>query len=91
MLDTNLDRHLPPRPMFRALLIPTLTLFLLSFGARAANITWDPTNGYQSDEVELSGLLPEEIQKILDWMNSGRKAEEAKNCLLYTSPSPRDA
>lgn len=64
--------------MFRVL-IPTLTLFLLSFGAGAANITWDPTNGYQSDEVELSGLLPEEIQKILDWMNSGRKAEEAKS------------
>ncbi len=59
-------------------------LFALSFlavvvGSQAANITWDPEKGYQSDEVELSGLLPEEVQKVLDWMNQGRKAEENGN------------
>ncbi|MGK0236668.1 MAG: outer membrane protein assembly factor BamD [Candidatus Pelagisphaera sp.] len=63
--------------MFRHF-IPTLALFLLTLGANAANLSWDPANGYQSDEVELSGLLPQEIQRVLDWMNSGRKAEEKK-------------
>ena len=64
--------------MFRHL-IPTLVLFLLALGANAANLSWDSANGYQSDEVELSGLLPQEIQRILDWMNAGRKAEEKRN------------
>ncbi len=64
--------------MFRKL-IPALALFIVSLGANAANITWDPANGYQSDEVELSGLLPQEIQRVLDWMNAGRKAEEKKH------------
>lgn len=63
--------------MFRTL-IPTFAFFLLALGANAANLTWEPANGYQSDEVELSGLLPQEIQRVLDWMNSGRKAEEKK-------------
>lgn len=54
-----------------------LVAIALSFsGVHAANLTWDPINGYQSDEVELSGLLPQEIQRVLDWMNAGRKAEE---------------
>ncbi len=48
-------------------------------GAGAANISWDPENGYQSDEVEMSGLLPQEIQRVLDWMNAGRQAEEKGN------------
>lgn len=64
--------------MFR----PYILMFVLSFaalGANAANLTWDPINGYQSDEVELSGLLPQEIQRVLDWMNAGRKAEEKGN------------
>ncbi|OUW19371.1 MAG: hypothetical protein CBD18_00985 [Opitutales bacterium TMED158] len=78
MLDTKSDSLFLPSPMFR-LLTPAIMLVLLSLGANAATITWDATNGYQSDEVELSGLLPEEIQKIYDWMNSGRKAEEKKN------------
>ncbi len=64
--------------MFRPL-IPILAFVLLALGANAANLTWDATNGYQSDEVELSGLLPQEIQRVLDWMNSGRKAEERGN------------
>ena len=58
--------------------IVTLALLFSALGAGAANLTWDPTNGYQSDEVELSGLLPQEIQRVLDWMNAGRKAEENK-------------
>ena len=65
--------------MFRRLLIPSLAFFLLVLGANAANLTWDSANGYQSDEIELSGLLPQEIQRVLDWMNAGRKAEEKKN------------
>ena len=57
--------------IFALLLAPVL--------AQAANITWDSENGYQSDEVELSGLLPQEIQRVLDSMNKGRKAEERRN------------
>ncbi len=64
--------------MIRLPLVTFALLFSL-LGAGAANLTWDPTNGYQSDEVELSGLLPQEIQRVLDWMNAGRKAEENKN------------
>ena len=42
----------------------------------AGGITWDAENGYQSDVVDLSGLLPEETQQIVRWMNEGRAAEE---------------
>lgn len=61
---------------------PFIAMFIFAFallGANAANLTWDPENGYQSDEVEMSGLLPQEIQRVLDWMNAGRKAEENGN------------
>ena len=64
--------------MIRAL-APIFALLFASSVARAANITWDPENGYQSDEVELSGLLPQEIQRVLDWMDKGRTAEERGN------------
>ena len=60
-------------------LAPIFALLFASSVASAANITWDPENGYQSDEVELSGLLPQEIQRVLDWMNKGRTAEERGN------------
>ena len=40
--------------MIRVLAPIFALLFALSV-ASAANITWDPENGYQSDEVELSG------------------------------------
>ena len=55
------------------------TLFLVSLGAARAQsntISWTPETGYQSDEVDLSGLLPEELQQIQNWMNDARKAEE---------------
>ena len=42
----------------------------------AAKITWTPETGYQSDEVEMSGLLPEETRQVLNLMNSARQAEE---------------
>ena len=60
-------------------LAPIFALLFASSVASAANITWDPENGYQSDEVELSGLLPQEIQRVLNWMNKGRTAEERGN------------
>lgn len=44
-----------------------------------SKITWTPETGYQSEEVDLSGLLPEEQQKILNWMNNARKAEGKRN------------
>lgn len=44
--------------------------------AWADKISWSPETGYQSDEVDLSGLLPEEIQQIERWMNTARAAEE---------------
>ncbi|MCH6257858.1 tetratricopeptide repeat protein [Puniceicoccaceae bacterium K14] len=57
----------------------TLLLFLAPIASlSAANITWSETDGYQSDEIELSGLLPEEIGQVLNLMNSGRKLEEKK-------------
>lgn len=58
-----------------------ISIFLLLplFQLSGAEITWDAENGYQSDEIELSGLLPEEINRVLNWMNSGRKAEEKKS------------
>lgn len=46
--------------------------------AAAKKITWSAETGYQSEEVDLSGLLPEEQQRILKWMNDARKAEENK-------------
>lgn len=49
---------------------------LLVSNAIAANITWSPETGYESDEIDLSGLLPQEQKRILSWMNEGRKAEE---------------
>lgn len=55
------------------------SLLLLVAGGHSANLTWTPETGYTSDEVELSGLLPEEIQKIQRWMNQGRAAEEKGN------------
>lgn len=59
-----------------------LILFFLLiplFSASAANITWSESEGYQSDEIELSGLLPEEIKQIMNLMNSGRALEEKKS------------
>jgi len=62
-------------------LIASLFLTLLTFTSNAwaeSKITWSAENGYQSEEVDLSGLLPEEQQKILNWMNNARKAEEKR-------------
>lgn len=56
-----------------------VTLSLVALFAPAsimAKITWSPGSGYQSDEVDLSGLLPEEVQQIERWMNKARAAEE---------------
>jgi len=58
-------------------LCATTLLFALALPLRAGEITWSPEIGYQSDEIELSGITPEESAKILDWMNEGRQAEEA--------------
>ncbi|MDQ8201977.1 tetratricopeptide repeat protein [Pelagicoccus sp. SDUM812003] len=51
------------------------TLFLTTLNA--GEIRWSPETGYQAEELDLSGLLPEEIQQIQNWMNKARKAEEA--------------
>jgi len=59
-------------------LILTVFLAFSVIGLQAANITWSPETGYQSDEAELSGLLPGEINKVQKWMNDGRAAEEKK-------------
>lgn len=59
-----------------------LIIFLASFASSLSadtKITWTPEKGYQSDEVDLSGLLPEEQQKILKWMNDARRAEQKRN------------
>ena len=64
--------------MFRPLIL-TIILAFTVISVHAANITWSPETGYQSDEAELSGLLPGEINKILKWMNDGRAAEERGN------------
>ena len=68
----TLSRLLPTRV---ALVSAFLALFVCS-SLSAGNITWDPVSGYQSDEVDLSGLLPEELRRIEHWMNSARRAEE---------------
>ncbi|MEM9158085.1 MAG: tetratricopeptide repeat protein, partial [Verrucomicrobiota bacterium] len=57
-------------------LYPIFTFLFAAVSLNAANLTWSPDTGYVSDEVELSGLLPEEISKILRWMNDARAAEE---------------
>lgn len=51
------------------------SLLIPVFSASAANITWSESEGYQSDEIELSGLLPEEISQIMSLMNTGRTLE----------------
>ncbi|MDQ8197627.1 tetratricopeptide repeat protein [Pelagicoccus enzymogenes] len=66
----------------RAGLFATILLFALSFLNNTwaeSKISWSPETGYVSEEVDLSGLLPEEQQKILNWMNRAREAEEKKN------------
>lgn len=59
-------------PIFLAL----LALAFLSPATQAGKIDWSPATGYQSSETDLSGLTPEELSRILEWMNEGRKAEE---------------
>ncbi|MBK1878643.1 tetratricopeptide repeat protein [Pelagicoccus mobilis] len=66
----------------RLTLLASLALAIFAFiqSAQAeSKITWSAETGYQSEEVDLSGLLPEEQQKILNWMNNARKAEEKRN------------
>jgi len=64
----------------RSLAFAVLAVAALIFPASAEQkITWTPEGGYQSTEVDLSGLLPEEQTRILNWMNSARAAEEKDN------------
>ncbi|EDY85259.1 tetratricopeptide repeat domain protein [Verrucomicrobiia bacterium DG1235] len=68
-----------PLSVTRALIFATLGIALAALvpsGWAASKISWSAETGYTSEEVDLSGLLPEEQQRILNWMNSARKAEE---------------
>lgn len=68
-------------PSPRVLLSSLLFLILSAIGSQAwaeSKISWSAAEGYKSEEVDLSGLLPEEQQKILTWMNDARAAEEKK-------------
>lgn len=70
-----------PQSIFakRASVFATLFLALAALAPNAwsaSKISWSAETGYKSEEVDLSGLLPEEQQKILNWMNSARAAEE---------------
>lgn len=75
-MKKQLSRTLPlPRVQF--LVSALILLFAFAPDARAeTKITWTAETGYRSEEVDLSGLLPEEQQKILKWMNTARLAEE---------------
>lgn len=65
----------------RAGILTSLFLFALTFASNLwaeSKISWSAETGYISEEVDLSGLLPEEQQKILNWMNNARAAEEKR-------------
>ncbi len=78
-MNTTISRQLP---LTRVGILATLFLFLSSFASNLmaeSKISWTAETGYISEEVDLSGLLPEEQQKILNWMNNARTAEEKRN------------
>ncbi|MDQ8185636.1 tetratricopeptide repeat protein [Pelagicoccus sp. SDUM812002] len=78
-MNTAISRQ---RSLLRAGILSSLFVFVLSFASNLraeSKITWSSETGYVSEEVDLSGLLPEEQQKILNWMNRARTAEEKKN------------
>ena len=66
----------------KAAFFRVFTLFLTLFSGailstlNAGEVRWTPETGYQAEELDLSGLLPEEIQQIQTWMNKARAAEE---------------
>ena len=59
-----------------------VAVFLWMFAAGGAtqalanSVKWSPETGYESDQADLSGLLPEEQKNILRLMNEARAAEE---------------
>lgn len=76
-MTTTHDLPATYRNLLRGLALAALLLSgLFASHLHASEITWDPQTGYQSDEVDLSGLLPEEMAQIERWMNEARKAEE---------------
>ncbi len=64
----------PMRTLF--LCLATLALCFAKPQQAIGKISWSPETGYQSEEVDLSGLLPKEIEQIERWMNNAREAEE---------------
>lgn len=69
-------------PLNRVGILASLFLvlsFLTSSLLGESKLSWTAETGYISEEVDLSGLLPEEQQKILNWMNKARTAEEKRN------------
>ncbi len=78
-MNTTFPRLLPLR---RVGILASVLLFLTSFASSLwaeTKIAWSQETGYTSEEVDLSGLLPEEQQKILNWMNNARSAEEKRH------------
>lgn len=77
--------------LFGSLLLLLLSLVPSSWAE--TKISWSASSGYVSDEVDLSGLLPEEQQKILKWMNTARASEEkggySRAIRLYKKVSKR--
>lgn len=67
-----------PAGLFAAIFLAVFCAASSAWGA-ASKISWSAETGYVSEEVDLSGLLPEEQQKILKWMNTARAAEEKGN------------
>ncbi|MBC2607663.1 tetratricopeptide repeat protein [Pelagicoccus albus] len=80
MMKTTSSISLNPNRFFvlLSLLFAVMSTNATSVWAKS-KISWSPEIGYTSEEVDLSGLLPEEQQKILTWMNTAREAEEKKS------------
>ncbi len=78
-MNTTFPRLLPLR---RVGILASILLFIASFASSLwaeSKISWSQETGYTSEEIDLSGLLPEEQQKILNWMNKARAAEEKRH------------
>src|SRR5665648_258561 len=58
--------------------------------AVAARLTTHPTPA-PAQEDDMSALTDAEQRRLLAWADQGSaRMEQVRNCLLYTSPSPRD-